>query len=244
VGGGNGRGCGGQAPLLWASKSLRHLAEGLRAQGHKIGHNTVATLLRGLGYRLQANRKTLEGASHPDRDAQFHYINQQVGAALTAGEPAISVDTKKKELVGDFKNGGREYHAKGQPEPVRVHDFLVPELGRAAPHGVCDIADNKGWVSVGIDHPGRRVGPSAAKAERPRSPFWPPRCPSTRRACVGRRRPIGFAAPSALDAPSRTTRQSTQDRRPTVDRATQNRAADGGAFTLQAAGLNAHRPAR
>jgi transposase len=141
-----------QAPLLWTSKSLRHLAEGLRVLGHKIGHNTVATLLRGLGYSLQANRKTLEGASHPDRDAQFHYINQQVGAALTAGEPAISVDTKKKELVGDFKNGGREYRPKGQPEPVRVHDFLVPELGRAAPYGVYDIADNKGWVSVGIDH--------------------------------------------------------------------------------------------
>lgn len=141
-----------QAPLLWTSKSLRHLAEGLRALGHKIGHNTVATLLRGLGYSLQANRKTLEGASHPDRDAQFTYINQQVGAALTAGEPAISVDTKKKELVGDFKNGGREYRPTGQPEPVRVHDFLVPELGRAAPYGVYDIADNKGWVSVGIDH--------------------------------------------------------------------------------------------
>jgi len=141
-----------QAPLLWTSKSLRHLAEGLRALGHKIGHNTVANLLRGLGYSLQANRKTLEGASHPDRDAQFHYINQQVGAALAAGEPAISVDTKKKELVGDFKNGGREYRPEGQPEPVRVHDFLVPELGRVAPYGVYDIADNKGWVSVGIDH--------------------------------------------------------------------------------------------
>jgi hypothetical protein len=141
-----------QAPLLWTSKSLRHLAEGLRVLGHRIGHNTVATLLRGLGYSLQANRKTLEGASHPDRDAQFHYINQQVGAALATGEPAISVDTKKKELVGDFKNGGREHRPKGQPEPVRVHDFLVPELGRAAPYGVYDIADNKGWVSVGIDH--------------------------------------------------------------------------------------------
>lgn len=141
-----------RAALLWTSKSLRHLAEGLGALGHKIGHNTVATLLRGLGYSLQANRKTLEGASHPDRDAQFHYINRQVGAALEAGEPAISVDTKKKELVGEFKNGGREYRPSGQPEPVRVHDFLVPELGRAAPYGVYDIGDNKGWVSVGIDH--------------------------------------------------------------------------------------------
>ena len=141
-----------RAPLLWTSKSLRHLAEELRTLGHRIGHNTVATLLRGLGYSLQANRKTLEGASHPDRDAQFHYINRQVDAALQAGEPAISVDTKKKELVGDFKNGGREYRPSGLPEPVRVHDFLVPELGRAAPYGVYDIGDNKGWVSVGIDH--------------------------------------------------------------------------------------------
>jgi len=141
-----------QAPLLWTSKSLRNLAEGLRGLGHEIGHNTVATLLRGLGYSLQANRKTLEGAGHPDRDAQFQYINQQVGAALEAGEPAISVDTKKKELVGDFKNGGRDYRPKGQPEPVRVHDFLIPALGRAAPYGVYDIGDNAGWVSVGVDH--------------------------------------------------------------------------------------------
>ena len=141
-----------RAPLLWTSKSLRHLAEGLRALGHQIGHNTVASLLRQLGYSLQANRKTLEGASHPDRDAQFQYINQQVGAALAAGDPAISVDTKKKELVGDFKNGGRDYRPKGQPEPVRVHDFVVPDLGRAAPYGVYDIGDNKGWVSVGVDH--------------------------------------------------------------------------------------------
>ena len=105
-----------------------------------------------MGYSLQANRKTLEGTSHPDRDAQFGYLNAQVKEALAAGEPAISVDTKKKELVGDFKNGGREYRRKGQPEPVRVHDFLIPELGRAAPYGVYDIADNAGWVSLGIDH--------------------------------------------------------------------------------------------
>jgi hypothetical protein len=105
-----------------------------------------------MGYSLQANRKTLEGTNHPDRDAQFGYINAQVKQALAAGEPAISVDTKKKELVGDFKNAGREYRPKGQPEPVRVHDFLIPELGRAAPYGVYDIADNAGWVSLGIDH--------------------------------------------------------------------------------------------
>jgi transposase len=140
------------APLLWTAKSLRKLAAELRACGHRIGHNVVAKLLRQLGYSLQANRKTLEGASHPDRDAQFNYINDQVKAALAADQPALSVDTKKKELVGDFKNNGREYHPKGDPEKVRVHDFKIPELGRAAPYGVYDIADNAGWVSVGIDH--------------------------------------------------------------------------------------------
>jgi hypothetical protein len=141
-----------QAPLLWTAKSLRKLAAGLQALGHRIGHNVVGDLLREMGYSLQANRKTREGSNHPDRDAQFGYINQQVTAALAAGEPAISVDTKKKELVGDFKNAGRDYHPKGQPEPVRVHDFLIPELGRAAPYGVYDIGENAGWVSLGIDH--------------------------------------------------------------------------------------------
>ena len=140
------------APLLWTAKSLRKLAAGLGDLGHRICHNVVADLLRDMGYSLQANRKTLEGTSHPDRDAQFGYLNTEVKEALAAGEPAISVDTKKKELVGDFKNGGREYRPKGQPEPVRVHDFLIPELGRAAPYGVYDIADNAGWVSLGIDH--------------------------------------------------------------------------------------------
>jgi transposase len=140
------------APLLWVAKSLRNIAAELQARGHSIGHNAVAKLLRELGYSLQANRKTLEGASHPDRDAQFNYINNQVKAAQADGQPAISVDTKKKELVGDFKNNGREYRPKGDPEKVKVHDFLIPELGRAAPYGVYDIADNTGWVSVGIDH--------------------------------------------------------------------------------------------
>ncbi len=141
-----------QAPLLWTSRSLRHLAEALRAMGHRIGHNVVADLLRQLNYSLQANRKTREGSHNPDRDAQFGYINGKVTAALAAGEPAISVDTKKKELVGDFKNAGRELRPKGQPEPVRVHDFKIPDLGRAAPYGIYDIAGNTGWVSVGIDH--------------------------------------------------------------------------------------------
>jgi hypothetical protein len=140
------------APLLWTAKSLRNLAAGLHAVGHRISHNVVADLLRDMGYSLQANRKTLEGTNHPDRDAQFGYINTRVKQALAAGEPAISVDTKKKELVGDFKNAGREYRPKGEPEPVRVHDFVIPELGRAAPYGVYDIADNAGWVSLGIDH--------------------------------------------------------------------------------------------
>jgi len=139
-------------PLLWTAKSLRNLAAELQARGHSIRHNVVAKLLRELGYSLQANRKTLEGANHPDRNAQFNYINDQVKAALAAGQPAISVDTKKKELVGDFKNNGREYRPKGDPEKVKVHDFLIPDLGRAAPYGVYDIADNTGWVSVGIDH--------------------------------------------------------------------------------------------
>jgi Rhodopirellula transposase DDE domain len=140
------------APLLWTAKSAAKLARGLQELGHGISANSVAALLRGLGYSLQANRKTKEGTNHPDRDAQFHYINTQVQQALAAKEPVISVDTKKKELVGDFKNAGREYRPKGQPEAVRVHDFVIPELGRAAPYGVYDIADNTGWVSVGIDH--------------------------------------------------------------------------------------------
>jgi hypothetical protein len=141
-----------EAPLLWTSRSLRNLAAALCAMGHRIGHNVVGDLLRQLNYSLQANRKTREGSQNPDRDAQFGYINGQVSAALAAGEPAISVDTKKKELIGDFKNSGRELRPKGQPEAVRVHDFKIPELGRASPYGVYDIAANAGWVSVGIDH--------------------------------------------------------------------------------------------
>jgi hypothetical protein len=141
-----------EAPLLWTSRSLRNLAEALRAMGHCVGHNVVADLLRQLNYSLQANQKTREGSHSPDRDAQFNYINAQMTAALAAGQPAVSVDTKKKELVGDFKNAGQELRPKGQPEPVRVHDFKIPELGRASPYGVYDIAGNTGWVSVGIDH--------------------------------------------------------------------------------------------
>jgi Rhodopirellula transposase DDE domain len=141
-----------QSPLKWTCKSLRKLSAALRDMGHRVGRTVVGELLRTLGYSLQANRKMREGSNHPDRDAQFGYINERVTAALAAGEPAISVDTKKKELVGDFKNGGREWRPKGAPEEVRVHDFVIPELGRAVPYGVYDITDNVGWVSVGIDH--------------------------------------------------------------------------------------------
>lgn len=141
-----------QSPMLWTSKSLRKLSEGLGRMGHTIGRTLVSKLLHQLDYSLQANRKTREGSNHIDRDAQFHYINDRVKEALACGNPAISVDTKKKELVGDFKNGGREWRPKGSPEEVRVHDFVIPELGRAVPYGIYDIAGNTGWVSVGIDH--------------------------------------------------------------------------------------------
>jgi len=140
------------SPLRWTSKSVRRLAEELQAQGHDVSHNLVAELLNASGYSLQANRKTREGPQHPDRDAQFRYILDQVRRFQKRGQPAISVDTKKKELVGDFKNAGREWRPKGTPEPVRVHDFLIPEQGKAIPYGVYDLHRNEGWVSVGIDH--------------------------------------------------------------------------------------------
>jgi len=141
-----------ESALRWTCKSVRNLAEELRQQGYPISHQGVTELLHELEYSLQANRKVLEGSQHPDRNAQFEYLNQQVQAQVAAGEPAISVDAKKKELIGPFKNGGRELRPKGQPEPVRVHDFVDKELGRATPYGVYDMAQNQGWVSVGIDH--------------------------------------------------------------------------------------------
>jgi transposase len=140
-----------ESPLLWTAKSVRRLRDELRALGHQVSHETVARLLRALGYSLQANRKTREGSSHHDRDAQFRYIDQTAKAALQAGEPVISVDTKKKELVGDFKNAGREWRPKGSPELVRVHDFKDKELGKAIPYGVYDLGCDEGWVQVGID---------------------------------------------------------------------------------------------
>jgi transposase len=141
-----------ESPLRWVCKSVRQLAAELNRQGHQVSHRLVAELLQELGYSLQANRKTSEGASHPDRNAQFEHINAQVQVYQAAGQPVISVDTKKKELVGDFKNGGRELRPKGDPEPVRVHDFVLPELGKANPYGVYDVTHNLGWVNVGIDH--------------------------------------------------------------------------------------------
>jgi len=136
--------------LRWTTKSTVKLADELAAQGHQVGPDTVARLLKDHDYSLQGNAKTIEGKQHPDRDAQFRYLNDQVTTFLTAGLPVISVDTKKKELVGDFKNGGRELRPKGDPELVRVHDFKIPELGKVAPYGVYDIAANHGWVSVGV----------------------------------------------------------------------------------------------
>ena len=138
--------------LRWTSKSLRHLSAALEGEGHSVCPHVIADCLRELGYSLQTNRKTKEGSSHVDRDAQFQYISDQAKAFLAADEPVISVDTKKKELVGNFKNNGREWRPKASPEAVNVHDFIDPKLGRAVPYGIYDIGDNKGWVSVGTDH--------------------------------------------------------------------------------------------
>jgi hypothetical protein len=140
------------SPLRWTCKSLRKLAAELEAQGHAVSPEWVRRTLRDRRYSLQGNRKTREGGDHPDRDAQFAHINEQATAFLAAGDPVISVDAKKKELVGDFKNGGREWQPKGAPEEVRVYDFPIKDLGRVTPYGVYDLAANDGWVSVGIDH--------------------------------------------------------------------------------------------
>jgi hypothetical protein len=147
-------GCRGdpESLLVWTSRSVRNLAGALREQGHTVHYTTVAKLLGQLGYSLQANAKTREGSQQPDRDVQFEHITTVAHAAIAAGQPVISVDCKKKELVGDFKNGGREWRPKGEPELVRVHDFKDKQLGKAIPYGVYDIASNQGWVNVGIDH--------------------------------------------------------------------------------------------
>ncbi len=141
-----------ESPLRWTCKSLRKLAEELRTLGHQVSHQLVSELLHGLGYSLQANRKTREGGDHPDRDAQFAYLNAQAESFLAQGLPVVSVDAKKKELVGDFKNAGREWRPQGEPEQVRVYDFPIRVLGRATPYGVYDLGQNTGWVNVGMDH--------------------------------------------------------------------------------------------
>jgi len=161
------------SPLRWTSKSVRHLAGALQAMGHRVSRQLVAELLVGAGYSLQANRKTREGTNHPDRDAQVRYINQHVRRFQAARQPVISVDTKKKELVGDFKNAGRQWRPTGRPAPVRVHDFLIRERGKAIPYGVYDLTRNAGWVSVGIDHDtatfaARTIGRWWRKMGRPR----------------------------------------------------------------------------
>ena len=151
--------------LLWTSKSVRNLAQELGAQGHQPGKDLVARLLKGkLGFSLQAARKTLEGKQHPDRDAQFRHINDTVSAAIAAGQPAISIDTKKKELVGEFKNGGREWHPKGQAPRVNTYDFPSMAEGKAIPYGVYDIADNSAMVSVGIDRDTAQFSVAAIRA--------------------------------------------------------------------------------
>jgi hypothetical protein len=139
-------------PLLWVSKSREKLAAALRDLGHKIGANTVGKLLGTLGYSRQVNCKTKEGSHHPDRDAQFSHINSRVMALQAAGQPVISVDTKKKELIGEYKNGGSDYRPKGCPDRVGTHDFADKELGKVAPYGIYDVTTNTGWVSLGIDH--------------------------------------------------------------------------------------------
>jgi transposase len=141
-----------ESPLRWTCKSLRRLESELRSQGYVVSHTSIGDLLKKLGYSLQGNRKTLEGGDHPDRNAQFEFINARAKDAIRDGQPVISVDTKKKELVGQYKNGGKELRPKGEPEQVNVYDFVDKDLGRANPYGVYDITNNLGWVSVGTDH--------------------------------------------------------------------------------------------
>ena len=141
-----------ESPLLWTARSQRNIVEALKQQKHQTSMKMVSRILKELGYSLQANRKRLEGAQHPDRNAQFEHINETLRRQLEADEPAISVDTKKKEMVGPYKNGGRELRAQGDPEEVKVHDFIDKEQGKVAPYGVYDLNKNEAWVSVGISH--------------------------------------------------------------------------------------------
>jgi hypothetical protein len=152
-----------ESPLRWTAKSTTQLAAALTEQGHAVSPRTVGRLLNAAGYSLQSNRKTKEGEDHPDRNAQFEHINAMVKHFQQRGQPVISVDTKKKELVGRFKNGGREWRPKGEPEEVLVHDFMDKELGKAIPYGVYDVSENQGWVSVGIDHDTARFAAEAIR---------------------------------------------------------------------------------
>ena len=152
-----------ESPLRWTCKSTRKLADELRRQGFDVGPHTVARELKEQGFSLQSNRKTRDGDSHPDRDAQFGHINKKAQSFMRRGQPVISVDTKKKELVGDFKNAGREWRRRGCPEEVRSHDFPDPKIKKAIPYGVYDVAHNEGWVSVGIDHDTARFATATIK---------------------------------------------------------------------------------
>ncbi len=152
-----------ESALRWTCKSTRKLADELRRQGFDVGPHTVARELKEQGFSLQSNRKTRDGDSHPDRDAQFGYINKKAQSFMRRGQPVISVDTKKKELVGDFKNAGREWRRRGRPEEVRSHDFPDPKIKKAIPYGVYDVAHNEGWVSVGIDHDTARFATATIK---------------------------------------------------------------------------------
>ena len=161
-----------ESPLRWTCKSTYRLAQELTRRGHPVGPRTVARLLGEADYSLQSTRKTREGGAHPDRNAQFEFISRRVRAFQRRGCPVLSVDTKKKELVGDFKNAGREWQPAGRPEPVRVHDFIDPTLGKAIPYGVYDVTRDRGWVSVGVDHDTARFAVAALRR-------WHARCGAT-----------------------------------------------------------------
>jgi hypothetical protein len=212
------------------SRSQRQIARVLGERGFAVSQKLVGLLLRELGYSCQANRKTREGTNHPDRDAQFAHINTVVQAAMTAGQPAISVDAKKKELVGDFKNPGCELRPKGRPEPVRVHDFELPDLGKVAPYGVYDLAANAGWVNVGVDADtaafavesirrwwqqlGQARYPEAKRLVHHRRLRWQQRCPGAaveaRVAALRQRdRPGGHRGAPARRGPASGTASST-----------------------------------
>ncbi len=152
-----------ESPLIWCSKSLRNIADALQSKGHKISHNAVRMILKRQGYSLQSNRKTHEGGDHPDRDGQFEFINNQTKSYLNNGQPVISVDCKKKELIGNYKNGGKEWEVKKEPVEVNVYDFMDKELGKTVPYGIYDLYKNEGWVNVGISRDTARFAVSSIR---------------------------------------------------------------------------------